>query len=288
MGRQNMFFVVLLLICNMMTSDALAQSSQYQRKKKSAPNAEAAANPNPAPGAPADKKAAGAPAANVGKDEKLDVSGLEEKYWSSQDTDFTVVQNRTYTKAKRVSLSLSAGLPTNDSYSSGTFVNSAVNYYFDERHGVEVSYSSYPFKNSTLVDTFSTSNGALPDMNRDKYAIGVNYNFVPIYAKASLLGSKIMYFDFAVSPGLAMVTYEQFVDPAVGNKTESTIAYALDFSQQFFLSKEFALRIDFKNRWQQQKVLKYRNGGGGAATGSELRNEMFHSSFLLFGLTYFF
>ncbi len=286
MSRQNTFFVVMLLICNLITSEAFAQSSQYQRKKKAAPTAEVP----PAPGTPTDKKAVGAPApaASSGKDEKLDVTGLEEKYWSSQDTDFTVVQNRTYTKAKRVSFSLSAGLPTNDSYSSGTFFNGAVNYYFDERHGVEVSYSSYPLKNSTLVDTFSTSNGALPDMNRDKYAIGVNYNFVPIYAKASLLGSKIMYFDFSVSPGLAMVTYEQFVDPTVGNKTETTIAYMLDFSQQFFLSKEFALRIDFKNRWQSQKVLKYRNGGGGAATGSELRNEMFHSSFLLFGLTYFF
>lgn len=277
MGRQNTFLV--LLLCVLFAGDSFAQTSQYKRKKKAAA-ADAAATPVPA------EKAKPAPAPGAGKDEKLDVSGLEEKYWSSQDTDFTVVQNRTYTKAGRTSLSLSVGFPTNDSYSTGSINALAVNYYFNERHGVELNFTNYPLRNSSLVDTFLTSNGALPDMNRDKSSYGISYNFVPIYAKASLLGSKIMYFDFAVSPGLQMVTFENFVSG--GNRQDTSFAYSLDFTQQFFLSKEFAIRVDFKNRWQKQKTLKYYNSGGGAPTGSVLRDEMFNSSFLMFGITYFF
>lgn len=280
MGRQNALVWAVLLTLNFMVGyDALAQSSQYKRKK-SAPKADSQ-KLNVAP------TVESSPATKAPSDEKLDVKGLEEKYWSSQDTDFTVVQNRTYTKAGRFSLAASIGMPTNDSYNTGSLYSLAANYYWNERHGVELNYTSYPLRNTNLVDTFNSSNGALPDMNRDKSSFGVSYNWIPVYAKASLLGSKILYFDFAISPGLAMVNYEQFV--YTGNKQDSAMAFTLDFTQQFFLSTNLALRIDFKNRWQPQKVLKFRNqGGGGAATGAELRNEVSNSSFLLFGLTYFF
>src|SRR5690349_4976024 len=48
--------------------------------------------------------AAAAPAANT-PSEKLDVSDLENKYWAPKDTDFSVVQNRTYTKEHKLFLS---------------------------------------------------------------------------------------------------------------------------------------------------------------------------------------
>jgi hypothetical protein len=34
-----------------------------------------------------------------GASEKVDVTDLEKKYWASKDTDFSVVQNRVYSKA---------------------------------------------------------------------------------------------------------------------------------------------------------------------------------------------
>jgi outer membrane beta-barrel protein len=281
MGRQNAFVTYLSLIAFILvTSDSLAQSSQYKRKKKATPEAAA----NPVPGAPAPApKAAPTPS---GKDEKLDVSGLEEKYWSSQDTDFTVVQNRTYTKVGRVSTSLSLGMPANDSYNSGFGTTLAVNYYWSERMGVELSYTKYDFKNSKLVDDFIGSFGGVrPDSNRDTQFIGLSYNWIPIYAKASLLGSKILYFDFGVSPGIGLVNFDQFCDTLCGgNKQGSAIAYTVDFTQQFFLSKELAVRFDFKNRWAAEQVIGYAN----ANRGKEVRKDLIYSSFLVFGLTYFF
>ncbi len=70
------------------------------------------------------------------KDEKLDITDLEQKYWAPKDTDFSVVQNRTYTKAGRVALSLSGPI-VNDPFSSGYNPSVKVNYYFSERYGVE-------------------------------------------------------------------------------------------------------------------------------------------------------
>lgn len=282
MGRQNTFFVFLLcVLCSVFwASDSLGQSTQYKRKKKAEPAPAASAAPtDPTKTTPA------APAAG-GKDEKLDVSGLEEKYWSSQDTDFTVVQNRTYTKVKRVSASLSLGFPANDSYNTGTSNALAVNYYWSERMGVELSYTQYNLKDSKLVDDFlGQFGGVRPDMNRDKNFIGLAYNWIPIYAKASLLGNKIMYFDFGVSPGIGIASYEQFCDTTCGgNKTASSTALTLDFTQQFFLNKNLAVRFDFKNRWGPQKVI----GFSGASRGVEKRDDPVHTSYLVFGLTFFF
>ena len=51
--------------------------------------------------------------------DKLDLKKLEDKYWAAKDTDFSVVQNRTYTKEGRAFLSLSYGPLMNDPYSYG-------------------------------------------------------------------------------------------------------------------------------------------------------------------------
>src|SRR5687768_17351365 len=101
MKTSNLFVTALVV---MMASSAFAQNKAYQRKK---PAADATAVPA-APGAPTVKKGdAGQPADAAGvkkpESEKLDIQGLEEKYWAPKDTDFSVVQNRTYTKAKRFS-----------------------------------------------------------------------------------------------------------------------------------------------------------------------------------------
>ncbi len=273
MGRRNTFLVLLVVL--FAAGEVRGQSTQYTRKKKAAPAAVPAATaPGQAPAAPAP----------TGKDEKLDVSGLEEKYWSSQDTDFTVVQNRTYTKVGRVSLAVSAGFPANDSYNTGLLTSVAVNYYWSERSGIELNYTKYDFKDSKLVSDFlgQYGSGVRPDMNRDTQFIGVAYNWIPIYAKASLLGSKIMYFDFGVSPGIGITNYEQFVD--TGNRSDSALGYTLDFTQQFFISKELAFRFDFKNKWVAERVLGYSN----VSRGIEKRNDPIYSSYLVFGITYFF
>jgi len=86
--------------------------------------------------------------------EKLDLSDLEQKYWAPKDTDFTVVQNRAYTKAKRYAATYMLGPIVNDPFNSGFNHQLNVNYYFDERYGVELIYQT-----SKLSDSDQTLHG---------------------------------------------------------------------------------------------------------------------------------
>ncbi len=274
MGRQNMFLIIAVLLASPVV---MAQSGQY--KKKAPAKSEA-----PAPGAKPAAGAPGAPAAASAAGDKVDISDLEEKYWSSKDTDFSVVQNRTYTKEKRVALTAQWGQPTNDSYNTGSLYNFGVNYYFNERTGVGFEYNKFNLDNSKLVNVFINNYANQPDRTRHKSFTGVFYNWIPVYAKVSLLSRKILYFDLSISPGIGMTEYEQFVLDT-GNKTASTMSYCLDISQHFFLSKNIALRFDFKNRWQKEEIREF---SGPGADGSVISNNLVQSTFLMFGVQYFF
>mgnify|MGYP001606011073 CR=1 FL=1 len=271
MERQNAVFNIIVLLASLVVSPlAQAQSTQYKKKvpvKAEAPSTEQ----KPGQAAP------------QGASDKVDITELEEKYWSSKDTDFSVVQNRTYTKEKRIALTTQWGKPTSDSYNTGSLYNLGLNFYFNERNGVGIEYNKFEFNNSKLVNVFVNSYGNQPDRTRHKSFVGLFYNWVPVYAKVSLLSKKILYFDLSISPGIGMTEYDQFV--LGGDQSDSTMSYCLDVSQHFFLSKQIALRFDFKNRWQKEKVLEY---NGATVNGRVLSNDMVQSTFLMFGLQYFF
>ena len=82
-----------------------------------------------------------APADSRGSD-KLDIKKLEQKYWAAKDDDFSVVQNRRYTKADRFYFNLGGGIPFNDPFATGTIFSGTFGYYFNERWGVDATYTA--------------------------------------------------------------------------------------------------------------------------------------------------
>lgn len=218
------------------------------------------------------------------KSDKLDISDLEQKYWSPKDTDFGVVQNRTYTKEKRFSLSVLYGPIMNDVFNTGNNLGIIGNYYFSERHGVEVFYIDSDLKDSDAVSDFRklSLGGTKPDFGRVQNYYGVGYNFVPIYAKMSLLGRKIIYFDMAITPGIGMTTYEKQSDCTPKCSEEETVfSYSLDITQYFFFSRRWAVRFDWRSRWFTEEVIGYTNG-------QKVRDKTNNTTNLLMGLSFFF
>ena len=225
-------------------------------------------------------KGAGKPAATTssGGDEKVDVTDLENKYWASKDTDFSVVQNRLYTKAGRLALSLQYGTLVNDPWSEGPTVSGSLGYYFSERFGIEGHFQkTNSVDNKALVNLKSQSGTA----NHSKIVgyQGLSANWVPFYAKMSVLNGSIIYFDMAISPGLGVSTYEQQL--RAGNQTKSAPTASLDITQSFFFSKYAAFRVDYKNRWFQEDVVSFN-------TGASVTTETAQTSMLLFGFTFFY
>lgn len=242
----------------------------------------------------ADKKPAAQPAAPATKaekaaDEKVDISDLENKYWAPKDTDFSVVQNRTYTKDHRFFASLQYGLPISDSYSEGSLIGVTGNYFLSERHGLQLTYLKASMKpNQAISDFQNISTGVYPDHGHMNWYGGAAYNFVPFYSKMSFMGKRIIYFDMAVSPTLGMTNYEQLKQH--GDSDQSALTYGFDVTQYFFFSNHWAFRLDWKNQWYSQKVVKYHDTSVPTPSkeGDPASTKLIHDSLLLFGATFFF
>lgn len=240
------------------------QASAQSKKGK----AEAAA---PAPAA--------TPSANS---DKVDVTDIEQKYWASKDTDFSVVQNRLFPKQHRFSLSVSAGPLVADPNSDGTNYAIDASYYFSERWGIAGTYVLSDLQDNKSVKSLIASYGARPDHNKIHNFYGVSGLWVPIYAKASVLNSKIVYFDFAIAPGLGVQEYVQQLD--TGNKVKTTPALSIDFTQQLFFSNHFAVRADYRHRFYTESIGRWKSSGG----THSYHNESAHDQILTFGATFYF
>jgi hypothetical protein len=183
---------------------AFSQAAVAQQKGKKA---------QPAP-APAVAPAASSPTAPAAKNDKVDISDLENKYWAPKDTDFSVVQNRTYTKDGRIFLTGHYGQMVNDQYSEGTLTGGSLNYFFSERYGIQATYLAGDLKNSQgtndLINGFGS--GVTPNHGKLSSYYGVGFSWVPFYAKMSFLGKKIIYFDMAITPTLGMTQYDQQIE----------------------------------------------------------------------------
>ena len=244
-----------------------AQSSQYQRPKKNVVN-----------------KGASKKAKTGKEDYKVDISDIEKKYWAPKDTDFSVVQSRAYSKAGRTSVTIQAGPLINDVYNSGLNYGLTVNYFKSERHGFGATYITSELGDTKVIEQFRFEvggglAGAVPDWGRQTSYYGLNYIWVPIYAKMSLLGKKILYFDMAISPHIGMTNYNKISE--VGDESDSAFTYGLDLSQYFFLTKGIAIRADLKNHWYKENIVSSKDG-------TPKRTQTNHTTIFLLGLTYFF
>ena len=228
---------------------------------------------------------AGAPAAAPNSpSEKLDVSDLENKYWAPKDTDFSVVQNRTFTKEHKVFVSAQYGPDiTGGNYLSGNQMAFSGNYFFNERYGAQLTYQ-HSFLNPNAAVGDLQGAGGKPNFGimQNQYMLG--FNWVPFYSKMSFLGKKILYFDMAITPTIGMTHYQQRV--VTGDQSQDAFTYGFDITQYYFFSSHWAFRFDYRNQWWNEKVVHNDTTGPGA--GAPIKTNMDHEMIFLFGITYYF
>ncbi|WP_413288026.1 outer membrane beta-barrel domain-containing protein [Bdellovibrio sp. HCB337] len=235
--------------------------------------------------------AAAKPAATNSGSDKLDIKKLEQKYWSAKDDDFAVVQNRRYTKANRVFLSLNAGVPFNDAFSAGSISSVNVGYFFNERWGLDLEYKNGNLTDNDSTKLFNERYGVYPDHNVFQSSQILSVTLVPFYAKMSFMDTSIIYFDMGFSAGAGMLNYS--IKQAAGDLSESAPVAKLGVFQQIFFTEHLALRAELANTWSNQQRYKYyvtlpTSVGGGAVTDRDLGKKMINDTSLLLGLTYWF
>jgi outer membrane beta-barrel protein len=231
--------------------------------------------------------------------DKLDLKKLEDKYWSAKDADFSVVQNRTYSKAGKVFVSLSYGPLVNDAYSYGRMTNGAIGYYFSERWGLEIAHEMGALKDNDSTDVFISRNKFAPDYNTFESYTSLNMVVVPFYAKMSFWDRKIMYFDMQFAFGVGQMKYQIQKSAPFNASTQNatptpedatSMGYNLDVTQQLFFHENFAIRLDIKNKWSKQKKERYyiNTGAGQTESDRSLGDSMQQDTSILLGLTVFF
>ncbi len=216
----------------------------------------------------------------VRKNDKLDIQKLEQKYWAAKDDDFSVVQNRKYSKAQRFYVSGAAGTPVNDPFSDGTYLGLSFGYYFNERWGVEASYNHANFKENDATTQFQTQYMNSPDFNTITSTYFLTGTFVPFYAKMSVLDKTIIYFDMGINLGVGMNNYQ--IEKNTGAESKSSPALKLGVFQQIFFSEHFAIRADFVNVWSSQTKKPFDPG----VSQRKERDEVINDSSIMIGLTY--
>ncbi len=225
---------------------------------------------------------------------KVDVEGLEKRYWAPKDKKFSVVQNRTYTKTKKISLTIMPGLMLNEEYSEGFGLDIGVGYMFNDRWGLEAEFQSVSLSDNDLQKEVIGLGGFINHGKLENY-FGVTGKWMPFYAKMSFLSQKILYFDMTLGASLGMSSYAiqgSRSDGTAGSSTdsydvrsESALTYGFEISQSFYVSKRMAIRFDYKHRWHNQDVFDFTTIG---SSGNKLESRVEDNISLNLGLTYIF
>jgi outer membrane beta-barrel protein len=217
--------------------------------------------------------------------DKINVDNLEKKYWSSKDDNFTVVQNRTFTKIDKYFLSLQTGKLINDGFSEGTPSGVSMGYFWNERWGIEYDYQKFAAKDNQVTNGFNQNFGVYPNFNRTMATHSLGVVFVPVYAKVSLFEQKILYLDLAL--GLNVGAADYVIETDKGQIAKSAPLFGVDVTQHWFLSKNFALRFDIRNKWSSQEQLKYQISSNASEDSRPLGRTQILDTTWQFGFTYF-
>lgn len=178
--------------------------------------------------------------------ERIDVQSMKRRYWTVGNEDLMdVVQNRRYTKKGRWEAALKYGFWSDDAFQDQKSIGLSLGYHINEFLSLHAFYSSISHSNNQAYTAAGQATGGAiyPVINPGKSVMGAEARGSLIYGKLSLLGSKIIYYDFNTAIGLSQHQAQ------VG----SSIGYFFGLGQQFFLNKNWFVGVDWRLLWHTDK-----------------------------------
>lgn len=232
---------------------------------------------------------------NEKTNDKLDLQKLEDKYWAAKDSDYGVIQNRTFSKTGKIYASLTYGPLINDPFAKAKATGLMLGYFLNEDFGIELSQISYSSSQNDTVTAYENQfGGAKPDYNLVKSAKTISLTYTPFYAKMAFMNIGILYFDMGFTLGIGQTEYEiQKVNKdnlgtkSQANEMQSSTNYELGFIQQLFISKNIAFRLDIKNTFYKQTTKQYEIGIGAAEATRTNSSKSANDTTIGIGLTLF-
>lgn len=169
--------------------------------------------------------------------EKIEVQSMKKRYWTVGNEDLMdVVQNRLYVKKGRIELAARYGFYSDDPFMNQKSVGGSVGYHISELVSLHAFYSSISSNGSEAYKQ-AQKQSFTPVVNPAKSLMGLETRFSLLYGKLSVLGKKIIYYDFNVTGGVARLKTEN---------NDTPLAYFVGLGQQIYLTRELFLTIDYK------------------------------------------
>jgi outer membrane beta-barrel protein len=201
------------------------------------------------------------PNAATGAGKKVDVEKLKKQYWS-QDTSLDVVQNRVYSKSKRIQLGIYGGRMIADPFVSVISAGFSLGYHFDEYWSVHaVAWKDFPSWSGAYNELKSQVPGATTNSLFRYYYTGAEVGWNLIYGKLNFAGSNILYLDTQLLFGVGVT----------GTESGPSFTENLGIGQRFWLSNNVALKFEYRiMHYREQRLDK--KGGTGLPLGSPISN----------------
>ncbi len=186
----------------------------------------------------------GTPTGKAGKEDKDLTLGETRGSWQ----DIVVVIRKPFLKMNRLELMPSAGLTINDNMIRHYELNGQVNYYLTDvlAVGIEGQYFVKDFLET--FDLVARQQRRLPTINKYNFGAALNFHYVPIYAKFSVLNKKIVHLETLFTAGVG-VTQTEIIprDPALPAWTNTLITPNIGVTFRVFLADWVTLNLGFKD-----------------------------------------
>lgn len=179
--------------------------------------------------------------------EKVDIEGIKQRYWSQgEDAAVGVVQNRAFSKAKKVQVGLFGGTVISDPFLNTAGLGFTAAYFFDEYFGVGVMGLGHSVSDSSALAEFRRLNGGDANTNEPKSYFGIEGTASLLYGKLSLIGASIIYYDMHASLGMGATWTEsgRYFTPSIG------------IGQRFYVTKWSSIRFDYRLMPYRERIIE--------------------------------
>jgi outer membrane beta-barrel protein len=177
--------------------------------------------------------------------ERVNVENIKEKYWARGDeTEMGVVQNRTYSKERKIELGVFGGVDLTDPFLNVNNLGFSLGYHFSEYIEARALYWKYFSSYSSALNTFNSTKGGVVNYNEPQSYYGGEAVGSLLYGKLSVIGKSIIYFDLHVLGGMGLTSTENgtYITPHLG------------LGQQVYVAKNVSLSLDYRLMFYHEEI----------------------------------
>lgn len=183
-------------------------------------------------------------------------SQMNDFKWLDPEKKIVVLQNRKYTKANRVLISVSGGMGFSNPYRNEIHLEPRLSYYMTEMWGLEIFYlRNFNKKNHVFDALIHTNVNVYPVIRELEMGYGALLQWAPWYSKINVFNT-ILYFDWYFSGGVGTLQSQLDQNPGgTPNLTKQDLfSIFINTGHQYHISQNFAVRLDFTTNFYRGLV----------------------------------